>query len=124
MPYEVADWVSEALNASGKSVKGARILVVGVAYKEDVGDTRESPALKVIELLAKVGADVHYHDHMVPSVRIDGVDYVSEELDRAKVEAFDCVVILTAHTDLNRDLFRGLDVPVVDTRNAIGQASA
>ena len=55
MPYEVADWVVEALNSSGKSVKGARVLVVGVAYKEDVGDTRESPALKVIELLARAG---------------------------------------------------------------------
>jgi UDP-N-acetyl-D-glucosamine dehydrogenase len=121
MPYEVADWVSEALNASGKSVKGARVLVVGIAYKEDVGDTRESPALKVMELLAKAGAQVHYHDLMVPSIEIAGIVYYSERLDRAKVESCDCVVILSAHTALDRDLFMGLGPPVVDTRNALGR---
>jgi UDP-N-acetyl-D-glucosamine dehydrogenase len=119
MPYEVADWVKDALNASGSSVKGAKVLVVGVAYKEDVGDTRESPALKVIELLAKAGASVSYHDPHVPELEVDGADYRSLDIDRATVEGFDCVAILTAHSQLDKGLFRGLDVPVVDTRNAL-----
>jgi len=119
MPYEVVQWASEALNSCGRSVNGARVLLVGVAYKEDVADTRESPALKVIELLAVAGAEIHYHDPFVPSVEVDGVEYASEELDRDALESMDCVLILTAHSGLDKSIFEGLEVPLVDTRNAL-----
>jgi UDP-N-acetyl-D-glucosamine dehydrogenase len=101
-------------------VSGSRVLVVGVAYKEDVGDTRESPALKVIELLAGMGAEVHYHDPLVPDLEIAGRQYESEPLDREVLESYDCVAILTAHSELDRDAFRGIETPIVDTRNALG----
>jgi UDP-N-acetyl-D-glucosamine dehydrogenase len=120
MPYEVAEWVAEALNSRGSSVMDARVLIVGVAYKEDVGDTRESPALKVIELLAGMGARVHYHDPLVPTVEIDGREYASVPLRRDRLGEYDCIAILTAHSDLDRDAFTGIGIPVVDTRNALG----
>jgi UDP-N-acetyl-D-glucosamine dehydrogenase len=120
MPYAVAEWVAETLNSGGRSVSGSRVLVVGVAYKEDVGDTRESPALKVIELLAGMGAEVHYHDPLVPDLEIAGRQYESEPLDREVLESYDCVAILTAHSELDRDAFRGIETPIVDTRNALG----
>lgn len=121
MPYEVADWISEALNGAGRSLKGARVMVLGVAYKEDVSDTRESPALKVIELLAKAGAEVHYHDPHVPYIEVGGVGYRSEDLDREAAAGFDCIAILTAHSLLDTGMFEGIDVPIVDTRNALGR---
>jgi len=118
MPQVVAAKVAEALNATGKSVKGAKVLVLGVAYKRDVSDTRESPALTVIGTLRSRGAKVAYHDPHVPSVVVGGTALASSRLTSAMIAAQDCVVILTDH--------RALDIPavvrdakvVVDTRNA------
>lgn len=119
MPYAVADWCAEALNESGRGVRGSRLMVVGVAYKADVGDTRESPALKVIELLAAQGGEIHYHDPYVPELEIDGVRYASEDVSRLTLEGMDCILVLTAHSGLDLEMFDGLDIPVVDTRNAL-----
>lgn len=119
MPYAVAQWVAESLNESGMGTRGARVMVMGVAYKADVGDTRESPALKVIELLADKGAEIHYNDPYVPMIVIGDDVYKSEGVDRGVLGSMDCVAILTAHSDLDPEMFAGLAVPVVDTRNAL-----
>ncbi|MBI3636560.1 MAG: nucleotide sugar dehydrogenase [Candidatus Rokubacteria bacterium] len=118
MPQVVSAKVAEALNATGKSVKGAKVLVLGVAYKRDVADTRESPALTVISTLKGRGAKVSYHDPHVPTVTVGGTALASARLTPAMIASQDCVVILTDH--------KALDIPaivrsakvVVDTRNA------
>ena len=99
MPYYCRSRVSQALNhGSGKSLKGSRILVLGVAYKADISDMRESPAVKLIELLQNAGADVSYHDPHVPSFSEHGTELTSQPLDPA---AYDAVVIATAHSSID-----------------------
>ncbi len=120
MPHHVLDWVAEALDSTGKSISGSRVLVIGVAYKEGVSDTRESPALKVIELLAGRGAIVSYHDSLVPSVEAGGTAYSSRELTEETLGDADCILLMTAHPDLELEMLRGSGLPLVDTRNALG----
>lgn len=122
MPHHVVVWIEEALAERGGSIEGSRVMVVGVAYKEDVADTRESPALKVIGLLADSGADVTYHDSHVDSIEVDGRRHFSIDMTREALERADCVVILCAHSDLDRELIKSIDVPVVDVRNALGRS--
>jgi UDP-N-acetyl-D-glucosamine dehydrogenase len=99
-PYVCELRVAEALNDVGKPVRGARVLLVGVAYKPGVGDLRESPALKLIELLRAHGADVSYHDPHVPELPEHGLS--SRPLDEALGEA-DVAVIVTAHPEVDYD---------------------
>lgn len=120
MPYHVAGWVAEELNRRGRSVDGSRVLVIGVAYKEDVADTRESPALKIIELLTSRGAEVAYHDSLVKEIEAGGKKLESRPLTPDELEASDCVVILTVHSDVDTEMIRSAGAPVVDTRNALG----
>jgi UDP-N-acetyl-D-glucosamine dehydrogenase len=118
MPYFCRSLISQALNHGGeRSLKGSRVLVLGVAYKADIGDMRESPALKLIELLRNAGAEVGYHDPHVAELPEYGL--ASVELEPA---AFDCVVIVTAHSSI--DYGRVVDEApiVVDLRNATGKA--
>lgn len=120
MPYFVVEWVAEALNSAKKSIKDSKVLLIGVAYKEDVADTRESPALKIIELLVGRGAYLSYHDAYVPSIEVSCGKYDSQELDPETVKGSDCVVILTAHSGLDTGMIASAGVPVVDTRNVLG----
>jgi UDP-N-acetyl-D-glucosamine dehydrogenase len=101
MPAYVAQRIAEALNEQGKAVKGAKILGIGVAYKPDVNDYRESPALAVLNRLARSGADVRYHDPYVPEVAIGGERLWSQELSPEVLALHDCVVVLTAHSDVD-----------------------
>jgi len=112
MPYFCRSVISQALNhGAERSVKGSRILLVGVAYKADIDDVRESPAEKLLELLRNAGADVSYHDPFVPE--FDGLRSVPLEPDQ-----YDCVVIVTAHSTIDyADLVRRGNV-IVDFRNA------
>jgi UDP-N-acetyl-D-glucosamine dehydrogenase len=116
MPYYCRSLISQALNhGRQKSLNGAKVLVVGVAYKADIADTRESPALKLIKLLRGAGADISYHDPFVPELRDEGLRSV--DLDPA---AYDCVVIVTEHSHIDyADLVDKAHV-VVDLRNATG----
>ncbi len=116
MPYYCRSLISQALNhGRQKSLNGAKMLVVGVAYKADIADTRESPALKLIKLLRGAGADISYHDPFVPELREEGL--TSVDLDPA---AYDCVVIVTEHSHIDyADLVDKAHV-VVDLRNATG----
>jgi UDP-N-acetyl-D-glucosamine dehydrogenase len=115
MPFFCRSLISQALNhGAEKSLKGSRILILGVSYKADIDDVRESPAKKIVELLHKAGADVSYHDPHVPE--FDGkrsVDYAPER--------YDCVVNVTAHSAIDYgDLVERAQV-VVDLRNATGR---
>ena len=116
MPYYCRSLISQALNhGAQRSLKGSKVLVLGVAYKADISDVRESPALKVMELLEAAGSEVSYHDPHVPS--FDGKSSVP--LDPG---AYDCVAILTAHSSIDHSqVVRDAKV-VVDFRNATGDA--
>jgi UDP-N-acetyl-D-glucosamine dehydrogenase len=123
MPRYIAGRVIEALNASEKSLKGSHILALGVAYKANISDLRESPATQVIEELIRGGAVVAYHDPHVPEVEIVGAFMTSEPLTIEKVAAADCVVVLTDHAAVDYDLIAEHARLVVDTRNRIPQKS-
>src|SRR6202158_2638116 len=119
MPYHVLSSVSGALNRHKKSVNGARVLVLGVAYKRDIDDLRESPALTIIELLQKDGAEVSYHDPYFPFIG-KGRKY-DLQMKCATLEnlgKYDCVLIVTDHSDYDYRRIVGEAQLVVDTRNA------
>ena len=119
MPYYCRSRVSQALNhGAGKSLKGSRILVLGVAYKADISDMRESPAIKLIHLLQNAGADVSYHDPHVQSFAEHGVQLASVAFEPA---AYDAVVIATAHSEIDYVQLVDDAALIVDLRNAIGR---
>jgi UDP-N-acetyl-D-glucosamine dehydrogenase len=117
MPALVADKVARALNDDRKSVRGSRVLVLGVAYKKDVDDIRESPALDIIRLLEESGAQVSYHDPFVERFRDDGHEHASVPLTDAEIEAADAVVIVTDHSNVDYQRVVERSRVIVDTRN-------
>ena len=119
MPRYWVEKVVDALNEQGKPVKGSRVLVLGVAYKKDVDDVRESPALDIIELLRQKGADVRYHDPYVPEFSYNGVRFESEPDLEEALEKADCVVVMTDHSDYDWNQVKQLAVCVVDTRHVV-----
>ncbi len=119
MPKYVLDKVIHALNLHKKPINGSKILIIGVAYKKDIGDTRESPAFKVIRLMLDKGAHILYHDPYVSKIILQGVDtYHSETLTSSVIESVDCVVILTDHSNIDYNMIVQYADVVVDTRNA------
>jgi len=119
MPYHVAKRVGDALNSQRKSVRGSRILILGIAYKADINDVRESPSLDIIEILEREGAHVEYVDPLVPSVRLGGHVVRSRPNTAGTLRAADCVVIATAHRAFDYRLIAREARVVVDTRNAL-----
>jgi UDP-N-acetyl-D-glucosamine dehydrogenase len=119
MPYWCLAKIARALNAHEKALKGSKVVILGVSYKADIEDTRESPALKLIELLKDEGADVSYHDPFVPALPEHGL--TSSPLEPA---AADCVVIVTAHSGIDYDELVETAPLVVDLRNATGKNGA
>jgi UDP-N-acetyl-D-glucosamine dehydrogenase len=118
MPYFCRSLVSQALNhVRQRSLSGSRILVLGVAYKPNISDTRESPAVKLIALLQNAGADVAYHDPHVPSFTENGVAMESVALEPG---AYDCVVVVTDHASIDYERLVDEAALVVDLRNATG----
>jgi UDP-N-acetyl-D-glucosamine dehydrogenase len=122
MPLYVIRRAAEALNSVRKPVNGSRILVLGVAYKPDVTDTRESPALDIIALLQQRGGAVEYHDPHVPALQLESGDLVSVPLDPERLEAADLVLIATDHSDVDYELVGRCASLVVDPRNAMAGA--
>jgi UDP-N-acetyl-D-glucosamine dehydrogenase len=120
MPEYVVEKVQGALNQHRKAVNGSRILVMGVAYKRDIDDLRESPALDIIRLLEDKGAIVDYHDPYVPEIREDGHSraHVGVALDEHVLKAVDCVVITTDHQNVDYEMVVRNAQLIVDTRNA------
>lgn len=119
MPYYVVNKTSKILNEYAKSVKKSKILILGMAYKPDISDLRESPGLEVYELFKDSGASVEYFDPFATSFRDkSGATVQSVSYDLEKFKAYDCMVLVTNHTDLEYDAIAKLGVPIVDTRNA------
>jgi len=114
----VVEKVAQALNDERKPVKDSRILVLGVAYKRDIDDMRESPALDVIRLLEEWGAQVVYHDPHIPWFRDDGYERTGVELSDSELSQTDAVVIITDHSGIDYQRVVDLAPVVVDTRNA------
>jgi UDP-N-acetyl-D-glucosamine dehydrogenase len=119
MPVFWVRKLAEALNSQGKAVRGASVLVLGVAYKRDIEDIRESPALDIIRLLEGQGARVTYSDPHVPRFREDGQEFRSVKLTPEVVAAADCVMIVTDHTAVDYRMIKQRARLVVDTRNAM-----
>jgi UDP-N-acetyl-D-glucosamine dehydrogenase len=119
MPYYCAERVSRALNSHRKPVAGSRVLLLGVSYKADVGDVRESPALRLIELLDELGADLAYHDPHVPSVSHGRVELSSSPLDDGAVAEADIVCIVTAHSGIDYVEIAERAKLVLDFRNVV-----
>lgn len=119
MPQYVVDKTVRALNSAGKSLKGAKVLALGIAYKRDVDDMRESPSVFVMELLRDWGADVQYSDPNVPvfpEMREHDFDLSSVDLTAEVVAGFDAVILLTDHTDFDYDMIHRNAQLLVDTR--------
>ena len=126
MPEHVVQLVADGLNEGGKAVKGSRVMLLGVAYKKDIDDVRESPALSIIDRLRAKGAEVSYHDRFVAEVRFDdahteggGEPLRSVELTDAELKGADCVVIVADHTGVDYGRVCQLSKLIVDTRNAL-----
>jgi UDP-N-acetyl-D-glucosamine dehydrogenase len=120
MPEFVVDMVARALNEHGKCLNGARILALGVAYKRDISDMRESPALDVMKLLLKRHARVEYVDQYVPTLPLHDINLRSKTLNGEELQAADCVVILTNHSGVDYAQVVQEARLVIDTRNATG----
>jgi len=124
MPYYVVDKVTKALNAVGHPMKGARVLVVGAAYKPDVDDMRESPTLKVIDILKKEDADVEYYDPYIPKLpetRKYKFDLESIHMEETPDDRYDAAIIITNHSNIDYHRILKKAKIVIDTRNALKQ---
>ncbi len=122
MPNFVLQKIGDALNDSSKPIKGSRILLLGVAYKADVADTRESPSLEVFKQLVSRGGDVRYCDPHIPTLALEEQAYASVAWSDEEVEAADCVVLLTGHREFLETPRWDLAKLVVDTRNLVPAA--
>lgn len=120
MPRYVVQRVQDALNRRGVAVSGAKILILGVAYKPNVSDTRESPALDVIGLLMAKDAEVNYYDPYIPAIQHEGWDLSSVQNLGDEVARADCVVIITDHTEVDYKLVAKSASLVFDSRNVMG----
>ena len=118
MPRYVLDRISDALNQQGKTLEGSSVMVLGVAYKPDISDTRESPALDLLRLLKKQGVNVTYHDPYVTELDIEGLCLRSIALTEQTLQAADCVVIVTPHTAFDWRSIVDNSPLILDTRNA------
>jgi UDP-N-acetyl-D-glucosamine dehydrogenase len=121
MPRFAVGKVQDALNEHGLPLKGSRILILGVAYKPDIDDLRESPALDVIRLIEQKGAEVVYHDPYIPHINHDGWKMDSVEDLMTEVKRADCVVIVTNHKVYDYPAILDAACLIVDTRNALGK---
>jgi len=118
MPNHVVQLIQDALNTQGKPVKGSRILVLGVAYKRDINDVRESPALGIVDQLMHKGAAVSYYDPFVHEMSVDGRGSLTTvALTDNIVSACDCAVIVTDHSGVDYSQVLRLAPLIVDTRN-------
>ena len=121
MPYYVLDKITEALNNQERSVRGSRVVILGVAYKRNVDDVRESPALDIISLLRQRGADVSYHDPHVPAIVLESdIHMQSEEYGVQLLQGAHCVVVVTDHSAFDWDEIAGNSKVIVDTRHVYG----
>jgi UDP-N-acetyl-D-glucosamine dehydrogenase len=119
MPIYVVQKIADTLNDAGMPIRGSRVLLLGLAYKADVHDTRESPSLEVMRQLLSRGADVRYCDPWVESVELEGDHHASQEWSQRELVEADCVVLLTAHTAFLEHPLWEHARRIVDTRNVV-----
>ena len=119
MPHYTVDRVGEALNRFRKAINGSKVLVLGVAYKKNISDVRESPALDILHLLQKKGAILSYCDPFVPTVRDGVIDLKASPFSAATLRKADCVLVVTDHTAFDYKMVARESKVVVDTRNAL-----
>ncbi len=124
MPNYVVEKIASSLNKFKKSIKGSKILLVGVAYKKDVNDLRESPALEIIKILRDNGATVKFYDPYVDNLRLNGESIKSVKLTKEMLKRQDCVAIITNHTDINYKQIVSCSKLIIDTRNALKGVSS
>ncbi len=117
MPRFVVNKIVSALNSARKPVNGSKILLVGVSYKKDVSDTRESPALDILTILEKDGAKVYYHDPLVAELDFNGKKYKSRSLTKRFLGQLDCAVIVTDHSQIDYSFILNEAAVIIDTRN-------
>lgn len=125
MPYYVIDKASEVLNRNKKSLNGSKVLILGVAYKKDIDDMRESPSLKLIEILREKGAEVHYSDPYVqklPKTRKYDFEMESVDIDKKSLSSYDLILLSTDHSNFDYKLISENAKLIIDTRNAFGKA--
>ncbi len=119
MPHYVVSKAAEGLNEHRKPIKGSKVLIVGVAYKKDVKDLRESPALEIIDMFIKKGADVAYYDPLFSYLKIDEINLTCAKFSKETFKSTDCVVIVTDHTKVDYDFIVENSKLIVDTRNIL-----
>ena len=118
MPLHVFDLIGHSLNKDHKSINGSKLLIIGVAYKKDINDCRESPALDIIELLIKAGSDVQYFDPYVPKLSYNKIKLnCIDDLNVERIKSFDACVILTDHSNIDYDILANNSRSIIDTRN-------
>lgn len=119
MPNYVVDKIADGLNKFKKSINASKILIVGVSYKKDVNDVRESPAFEIIRILMEKGARINFFDPYVDSLNIDGLKLKSVILNRSLLKGQDCAVIVTDHTNVGYEFIVDNASLIIDTRNAL-----
>ena len=119
MPEYVVNRITDALNDRQKSIKVSKIMILGVAYKQNIDDLRESPAIDVMALLLKKGALLSYHDPFVPDFVLGEKIFFSESIGDGSLGGYDCVVIVTDHSSLNYKQVVKESQLIVDTRNIL-----
>ena len=119
MPAHVVERTTRALNRFGKAVKGSKILIIGIAYKRDVTDTRESPAFEIIKLFKERGALISYYDPFVPMIKLDGQTLKSVKLTASVLKNKDCALIVTDHSAIDYKFIVGNARFIFDARNAL-----
>lgn len=117
MPYYVVNMTMEALNSHNKTLKNAKIMLLGAAYKKDIDDPRESPSLKIIEILEAKGAKVEYNDDYIKQIKVSGKEYKSADI--SNISDYDCVIIATDHSYYDYEKIAKEAKLVVDSRNAL-----
>jgi UDP-N-acetyl-D-glucosamine dehydrogenase len=119
MPYHIVDFISEALNVRSKALKGSKVLILGVSYKKDIDDLRESPAITIIEVLQKHGGLVSYNDPYFPKIgKGRKYDLQMQSVPLEGLDQYDCVVIVTDHSDYDYKQIVDEAQLIIDTRNA------
>ena len=117
MPKHVIDLISNGLNHNQKSINGSKIMILGLAYKKNINDFRESPAIDILQLLINLEADVIYHDPYIAEITIDSKQYVSHDINEKILKSSDICVVVTDHDDINYEMILNYSEIIIDTRN-------
>ena len=125
MPRHIVELIISSLNEHERSINGSKILIIGVAYKKDINDCRESPALDIIQILKGLGSEISYFDPFVPVLKYGSIDYKSlKTLDKTTLHKFNAAVIVTDHSDIDYDSVASFSNLIIDTRNVYGSSKS